>query len=127
MNGFIEDIENKTIKNEYFRRVLFTAKNMQLVVMDLKPNEDIGVEIHETVDQFFRIEEGEGQIIIGDVSTPFKSGDAFIVTQGTEHNVINTSKIKALKLYTIYTPPNHRDGVIHETKQAAETDATDIP
>ena len=127
MSGFVVDIENKTIKNEYFRQVLFTAKNMQLVVMALQPGEDIGVEIHETVDQFFRIEEGEGQVVMDGVATPFKSGEAFIVTQGTEHNVINTSKTKALKLYTIYTPPNHRDGIIHETKQAAETDTTDIP
>lgn len=127
MKGFISDIESKTFKNEYFRQVLFTAKNMQLVVMSLKPGEDIGVEIHETVDQFFRIEDGEGQIVMSSGATPFKSGDAFIVTQGTEHNVINTSNTKALKLYTIYTPPNHRDGVIHATKQAAETDTTDIP
>jgi mannose-6-phosphate isomerase-like protein (cupin superfamily) len=130
MAGFVTHIEQKTLKNKYFRQVLFTAKNMQLVVMALKPSEDIGMEVHPKVDQFFRIEEGVGKVIQNGVSKKFKAGDVIIVQQGTSHNIINTSKTDWLKLYTIYTPPNHRDGVIHKTKkdaEKAEMDHTDIP
>jgi mannose-6-phosphate isomerase-like protein (cupin superfamily) len=130
MAGFVTNIEQKTLKNKYFRQVLFTAKNMQLVVMALKPSEDIGMEVHPKVDQFFRIEEGVGKVIQNGVSKKFKAGDVIIVQQGTSHNIINTSKTDWLKLYTIYTPPNHRDGVIHKTKkdaEKAEMDHTDIP
>ncbi len=127
MNGYVGNIENKTLKNKFYRQVLFTAKNMQLVVMALQPGEDIGVEIHKKVDQFFRIEEGEGKVVMNGAGKKVKAGDAFIVPQGTEHDVINTSRTTMLKLYTIYTPPNHRDGVVHKTKQAAEADTTDIP
>jgi mannose-6-phosphate isomerase-like protein (cupin superfamily) len=130
MTGYVAHIEKKTLKNKYFRQVLFTAKNLQLVVMALKPSEDIGMEVHLKVDQFFRIEEGAGKVIINGVSKKFKAGDVIIVHQGTSHNIINTSKTDWLKLYTIYTPPNHRDGVIHKTKkdaEKAEIDNTDIP
>ncbi len=127
MKGFIENIERKTIKNKYFRQVLFTSKNLQLVVMALKPGEEIGLEIHEKVDQFFRIEEGKGRVIIEGKSKSVGDGDAFIVPQGTHHNLVNTSNTKKLRFYTLYSPPNHRDGVIHKIKQEAESDQTDIP
>ncbi len=125
MNGYVGKIEDKTMKNKYFREVLFTAKNMQLVVMSLLPLEDIGMEVHKKVDQFFRIESGEGKVLMNGKASKVKAGDAFIVPMETEHNVINTSKTQALKLYTIYTPPNHRDKIIHKTKKAAMADKTD--
>ncbi|MGA9399167.1 MAG: cupin domain-containing protein [Anaerolineaceae bacterium] len=125
MNGYVGKIEDKTMKNKYFRDVLFTAKNMQLVVMSLLPLEDIGMEVHKKVDQFFRIESGEGKVLMNGKASKVKAGDAFIVPMETEHNVINTSKTQALKLYTIYTPPNHRDKIIHKTKKAAMADKTD--
>ena len=127
MTGYVANIEDKTLNNKYFRQILFTTKNLQLVVMALQPSEEIGEEEHPKVDQFFRIEVGEGKVVMNGVSKDFKAGDVFIIPQGTKHNVINTSKTKFLKLYTIYSPPNHRDGVIHKTKQAAESDTTDIP
>jgi len=125
MVGYVNNIEEKTVKNKYFRQVLFTAKNMQLVVMTLQPSEDIGIETHAKVDQFFRIEEGEGQVVMNGVSKKFKAGFALIVPQGTKHNIINTSKTKTLKLYTIYTPPNHPDGKVHKTKKEAMADEHD--
>jgi mannose-6-phosphate isomerase-like protein (cupin superfamily) len=127
MKGYVANIEKKTIKNKFFREVLFTSKNLQLVVMTLKPSEDIGLEIHPKVDQFFRIEKGKGKVVMEGESQRVEAGDVFIVPQGTHHNVINTSKTKSLKLYTLYSPPNHRDGVVHKTKQEAESDKTDIP
>ncbi len=125
MTGYKTNIEKKTIENTYFRQVLYTAKNMQLVVMALQPSEDIGVEVHTKVDQFFRVEEGEANVVMNGVSQDVKAGDVFIVPQGTEHNVINTSKTAMLKLYTIYTPPNHPDGKIHKTKKDAMADEND--
>lgn len=125
MTGFLTNIEEKTLKNEYFRHVLYTAKNQQLVVMSLLPSEDIGVETHATVDQFFRIEDGEGKVVMNGAAQEFKAGDVFVVPQGTEHNVINTSKTKHVKLYTIYAPPNHPDGKIHKTKKDAMADEHD--
>ena len=125
MTGFKTNIEEKTLKNTYFRQVLYTAKNMQLVVMALQPGEDIGVEVHPKVDQFFRIEEGEAKVVMNGVSQDVKAGDVFIVPQGTEHNVINASKTVMLKLYTIYAPPNHPDGKIHKTKKDAMADEHD--
>lgn len=125
MTGYVTNIENATLANEFFRRVLYTGRHMQLVVMSLRPHEDIGVEIHETVDQFLRIETGEGKVIMNGEERAIKDGDAFIVPAGTRHNVINTSAEKPLKLYTIYPPPHHKDGVIHQTKQDAETDTGD--
>jgi len=122
MTGFVGDIEKLTENNDYFRQVLFTGQFAQLVVMSLKPGEEIGNEIHHTVDQFFRIEEGEGKFIFnGTEEHVVHDGDAVIVPAGTFHNVINNSTKEPLKLYTLYSPPNHPDGTVHKTK--AEADA----
>lgn len=121
MTGFVGDIEKLTEKNKYFRQVLFTGKYAQLVVMSLQPGEEIGNEVHNTVDQFFRIEEGEAKFVFsGKEEHVVKSGDAVIVPAGTFHNVINISAKEPLKLYTVYSPPNHPDGTIHKTKAEAE-------
>ncbi|HRY22586.1 MAG TPA: cupin domain-containing protein [Candidatus Dojkabacteria bacterium] len=119
MMGYIDNIEEKTLDNIYFRHVLFTGKNMQLVVMALKPGEDIGEEVHEHVDQFFRIEQGEAKVIIDDQEDVLKEDMVAIVPAGSKHNVINTSNVD-LKLYTIYAPPNHPDGTINKDKAEAE-------
>lgn len=120
MKGFIKDIESIAVKNEDFRRVLYTAKNCQLVVMALKPKEEIGAEVH-TLDQFFRVEAGTGEAILDGVRTAIKAGFAVIVPAGAKHNIINTGS-GPLKLYTLYSPPNHRDGVVHHTREDAEAD-----
>ena len=120
MKGFVQDIEALAIKNEYFRQVLYTAKYCQLVLMALKPAEEIGAEVHK-LDQFFRVEEGSGEAVLDGVRSPFKSGFAVIVPAGTNHNIINTGSVP-LKLYTLYSPPNHRDGVVHRTRADAEAD-----
>jgi mannose-6-phosphate isomerase-like protein (cupin superfamily) len=120
MKGFVKNIESIAVKNEEFRRVLYTAKSCQLVVMALKPKEEIGAEVH-TLDQFFRVEEGTGEAILDGVRTPIQAGFAVIVPAGAKHNIINTGTV-ALKLYTIYAPPNHRDGVVHRTRADAEAD-----
>ena len=125
MAGYVGNIESLTLANDYFRQVLFTAPHSQLVVMCLQPSEDIGVETHNNVDQFFRVEEGEGKVVLNGEETLFKSGDAIVVPAGTEHNVINTSVENKLKLYTIYSPANHPDGIIHKTKAEAMADETD--
>jgi mannose-6-phosphate isomerase-like protein (cupin superfamily) len=119
MAGYHTDIEKKTEKNKYFREVLFTAPHSQLVVMSLKPGEDIGLETHPDTDQFFRVEEGKGKAILDGQEYKLEDGSALVIPAGTEHNVINTSSKKALKLYTIYTPPEHPDGTIHKTKAEA--------
>ena len=121
MTGYVGSIEKQTLANEYFRQVLFTGKYAQLVVMCLKPSEEIGNEVHANVDQFFRIEAGEAKFVFnGAEEHPVKDGDAVVVTAGTFHNVINTSKTQELKLYTVYSPPNHPDGTIHKNKAEAE-------
>lgn len=120
MKGFVQDIENLAVKNVEFRRVLYTAKNCQLVVMALKPKEEIGAEVH-TLDQFFRVEQGTGVAVLDGVRTPIKPGFAVIVPAGANHNIINTGS-EPLKLYTLYAPPNHRDGVVHHTRKDAEAD-----
>ena len=120
MKGYIKDIESIAVKNEDFRRVLYTAKNCQLVVMALKPREEIGAEVH-TLDQFFRVEEGSGEAILDGVRTEIQAGFAIIVPAGANHNIINTGSAP-LKLYTLYSPPNHRDGVVHHTRGEAEAD-----
>lgn len=121
MTGFVGDIEKKTEKNKYFRQVLYTGKYAQLVVMCLKPGEEIGNEVHDTVDQFFRIEEGKAKFVFGGTEEHVvKAGDAVIVPAGTFHNVINTSSKNPLRLYTVYSPPNHPDGTVHKTKADAE-------
>ena len=118
--GFIKNIEKLSVENSNFRHVLYTAKNCQLVVMSLKPKEDIGMEVHK-LDQFFRVEEGSGEAILDGVSQPISKGFAIIIPAGTKHNIVNTSSAP-MKLYTLYAPPNHRDGVIHRTKADAEAD-----
>jgi mannose-6-phosphate isomerase-like protein (cupin superfamily) len=121
MTGFVGPIEDLTVKNKYFRKVLFTGKYAQLVVMCLQPGEEIGSEVHDNVDQFFRIEEGEAKFVFGDKEEHLvQSGGAVVVPAGTHHNVINTSKSTQLKIYTVYSPPNHPDGTIHKTKAEAE-------
>ncbi|OGD56358.1 cupin [Candidatus Bathyarchaeota archaeon RBG_13_52_12] len=119
MKGFKAAIENDTWVNNDFRRVLYTGKHSQLVLMSLKPLEEIGEETHDTVDQFFRFEEGEGKVTVDNNEYKVKDGDAVIVPSGAKHNVINTSKTKNLKLYTIYSPPEHQDKVIRHTKTDA--------
>lgn len=121
MTGYVGSIEQQTLKNDYFRRVLFTGKHAQLVVMCLQPGEEIGNEVHKNVDQFFRIEQGEAEFIFnGKEKHVAKDGDAVIVPAGTYHNVINASKKEKLKLYTLYSPPNHPDKTVHKTKAEAE-------
>jgi len=116
--GFVTDIEDDTIKNKYFRKVLYTGKYSQLVLMTLKPKEEIGEEVHSDIDQFFRIDSGSGKVIISGKEHDIKDGFAFIIPAGTKHNVINTGT-KNLSLYSIYSPPNHKDKIIHKTKQDA--------
>jgi mannose-6-phosphate isomerase-like protein (cupin superfamily) len=120
MKGYSTAIEKETKKNSDFRRVLYTGKYSQLVLMSLKPMEEIGMETHPDIDQFFRFEEGEGKVIIDGVEHKVKDGDAVIVPAGAEHNVVNTSKKLELKLYTIYSPPEHQDKVVRHTKADAE-------
>ena len=120
MKGYIQNIEDITVKNNDFRQVLYTASNCQLVVMALKPKEEIGMEVH-TLDQFFRVEEGTGEAILDGVHTAIKAGFAVLVPAGAKHNIVNTGSV-SLKLYTLYAPPNHRDGVVHHTRGDAEAD-----
>lgn len=120
MKGFVQDIESLAVKNDKFRQVLYTGKKSQLVLMSLKPREDIGAEIHQ-VDQFFRVEEGSGEAVLNGARTPIQAGFAVLVPAGVNHNIINTGSVP-LKLYTLYAPPNHRDGVVHETRADAEGD-----
>jgi mannose-6-phosphate isomerase-like protein (cupin superfamily) len=122
MTGYAGHIEKQTLKNNYFRKVMFTGKHAQLVLMCLKPKEEIGNEVHMHVDQFFRIEAGEAKFVLknGKEKHVVGNGDAIIVPAGTWHNVINNSKTKKLKLYTIYSPPNHPDKTVHKTKADAE-------
>ena len=119
MKGFVGNIEKLTVDNADFRRVLYTGHNIQLVLMTLRPGEEIGEEVHDDRDQFFRVEEGSGEVWIDGVRTPIKDDDAIIVPQGAKHNVVNTGSAP-LKLYTLYGPPEHRDGVVHRTKAEAE-------
>ena len=120
MKGYVHDIAVIAVKNEDFRQVLYTAKNCQLVVMALKAKEEIGAEVHK-LDQFFRVEEGTGEAVLDGVHTAIKEGFAVLVPAGTNHNIINTGDVP-LKLYTLYAPPNHRDGVVHHTRDEAEAD-----
>jgi mannose-6-phosphate isomerase-like protein (cupin superfamily) len=121
MKGYVQDIEAIAIGNEDFRQVLYTASNCQLVVMALKPQEEIGAEVHK-LDQFFRVEEGHGEAVLDGVRTAIQAGSAVVVPAGARHNIINTGS-ESLKLYTIYSPPNHRDGVVHHTRADAEADS----
>ena len=118
-NGFATSIEKDTVENTDFRRVLYTGKFSQLVLMCLKPGEEIGEEVHDDIDQFFRFEEGEGAVVIDGVKHVVKDGSAVVVPSGANHNVLNTSTTENLKLYTIYSPPEHRDGVVRKTREEA--------
>ena len=120
MKGFVQNIEEVAVKNNEFRRVLYTAKHCQLVVMALGPKEEIGAEVHK-LDQFFRVEEGTGEAVLDGIRTKIQAGFAVLVPAGAKHNIINTGAVP-LKLYTLYAPPNHRDGVVHHTRDDAEAD-----
>ena len=120
MKGYVQNIESVSVKNENFRQVLYTAKNCQLVVMALNPKEEIGMEVHE-LDQFFRVEEGIGEAVLDGIHKMISAGFAVLVPAGTNHNIVNTGTVP-MKLYTLYSPPNHRDGVIHKTRVEAEKD-----
>jgi len=121
MQASLQDIESLAVANEAFRQVLYTAKHCQLVLMSLKPKEEIGAEVHK-LDQFFRVEEGAGEAVLDGVRTAIRAGFAVVVPAGAKHNIINTGAVP-LKLYTLYAPPNHRDGVVHHTRGDAEADS----
>jgi len=121
MKGFVGNIEKLAEENDSFREVIYTAKNSQLVLMSLKPREDIGEEVHK-LDQFLRIEKGIGKAILDGVEHEISDGFAVLVPAGTMHNIINTSSDSEMKIYTLYSPPNHLDGVVHATKEDAEVD-----
>lgn len=120
MKGFVNDLTSFTKKNEEFRRVIYTAKHCQLVLMALQPKEEIGAEVHQ-LDQFFRVEEGTGEAVLDKVRTAIQPGFGILIPAGTNHNIINTGNVP-MKLYSIYAPPNHRDGVVHHTRADAEAD-----
>lgn len=119
--GYVTNIEKDSLDNGNFRKVLYTAKNSQLVVMSLKPKEEIGMEIHQ-LDQFIRVEKGNGKTILNGEEKEILDGFAVVVPAGTEHNIINTSETEEMKLYTVYSPPNHKDGTVHPTKADAIAD-----
>jgi mannose-6-phosphate isomerase-like protein (cupin superfamily) len=119
MKGFVGDIEDQAEDNSDFRRVVYTGKNLQLVLMSLKPGEDIGEEVHKDRDQFFRVEKGKGEVLIDGKRSKIKGDDAVLVPAGARHNIVNTGE-KPLRLYTLYGPPEHRDGTVHATKADAQ-------
>lgn len=125
MAGYVGNIEDEALKNDFFRKVIFTGPHSQLVVMCLKPGEDIGMEVHDKVDQFIRIEKGEGRAILGGEEYLLSDGVAVVVPAGTHHNIVNTSIKEPMMLYTVYSPPNHPDGTIHKTKKEADKDEKD--
>jgi len=126
MKGFVANIEKETLENSNFRKVLNTGKHSQLVLMSLAPNEEIGMEVHEENDQFFRFEKGEGKCIIDGNEYELSDGVAVVVPAGAQHNIINTSSEEELKLYTIYSPAHHKDGVVRATKAEAEADGPEF-
>ena len=119
MTGFVTNLEEKTMQNAYFRQVLYTAPHSQLVVMAISPGEDIGMEVHPQHDQFIRIESGTGKAILNGEESVLADGSAVVIPAGTQHNIVNTGS-SVMKLYTVYSPPEHRDGIIHETKADAQ-------
>jgi len=125
MKGYINNIEKETLENNNFRKVLYTSKFSQLVVMSLLPGEEIGAEVHENIDQFIRIEKGTGKAVLDRVETEVKDDFAIVVPAGAEHNIVNTSQDEVMKLYTIYSPPEHLNETIHATKQDAMSDEGD--
>lgn len=124
--GYKNNIEKLTLENDNFRQVLYTAGHCQLVLMSLKPGEEIGSEVHKDGDQFFRFEKGEGKVVINETDYVVGDGDTAIVPAGATHNVVNTSATEALKLYTIYAPPHHKDGVVRATKAEAEANGPEF-
>jgi mannose-6-phosphate isomerase-like protein (cupin superfamily) len=126
MKGFNINIEKETLENTNFRKVLYTGKHSQLVLMSLKPHEEIGMEIHKDNDQFFRFESGEGKCVIDGTFYDLSDGSVIVVPSGAEHNIINTSETEDLKLYTIYSPAHHQDGVVRVTKVEAEKDSPEF-
>lgn len=124
-HGFVGDIEGLAEKNSDFRQVLYTGENVQLVLMTLKPGEDIGAETHPDVDQFFRVEEGDGEVIINGEITPIQVGTGIIIPAGSKHNIKNTGE-EPLRVYTLYAPPHHADGTVHKTKNAAQADTEEF-
>jgi mannose-6-phosphate isomerase-like protein (cupin superfamily) len=122
MTGFSTNIEETTLENRNYREVLFTAPHSQLVVMTLRPGEEVGLERHDTGDQFFRVEAGEGEAIIDGEKHRLTDGTAVIVPSGAEHNIVNTSKTQSLRFYTIYSPPQHAAGTLHRTKRDADAE-----
>jgi mannose-6-phosphate isomerase-like protein (cupin superfamily) len=120
MAGYSINIEEKTLQNEYFREVLFTGEHSQLVVMTLQPGEEIGEETHDEIDQFLRVEAGEGVAVLDGEEIYLEDGISVVVPAGVKHNVINRSQSEALKLYTIYSPPEHPDGTVHKNKKEAD-------
>ena len=119
MTGYVGNIEKETLENDNFRKVLFTGPNSQLVVMSLEAGEDIGMEVHEEHDQFIRIEQGQGKAVLNGEESEIEDDFAVVIPAGAEHNIVNTGDTK-MKLYTIYSPPEHADGTIHATKKDAE-------
>jgi mannose-6-phosphate isomerase-like protein (cupin superfamily) len=119
--GYKENIEKLTLENNFFRKVLYTSDHMQLVLMSLKPLEEIGMEMHQDNDQFFRFEQGQGRVVVNDTEYLVENGDVVIIPAGSQHNIINISEKEELKMYTIYAPAHHQDGIVHETKKEAET------
>ena len=126
MKGFNANIEKMTLENVNFRQVLYTAKHCQLVLMSLKPNQEIGMEVHADNDQFFRFEKGQGKCIIDGNEYALTDGSVIIVPAGAQHNIINTSTTEDLKLYTLYSPAHHKDGVVRATKEEAEADGPEF-
>lgn len=126
MKGFFDNIEKATLENANFRKVLYTSKHSQLVLMSLRPSEEIGMEVHMENDQFFRFEKGQGKCIIDGNEYEVTDGSAIVVPAGAQHNVINLSSADSLKLYTIYSPPHHQDGVVRATKVEAQADGPEF-
>lgn len=120
MTGYMTNIERDTLENENFRKVLYTAPNLQLVLMTLRPGEEIGLETHDDGDQFFRVEAGEGEAILDGETHRLADGDIVVIPAGVEHNIVNSSSDTPLRVYTIYTPPEHPDGTVHKTKAEAD-------
>lgn len=126
MKGFSANIEEMTLQNDNFRQVLYTGSHSQLVLMSLKPQEEIGMEVHAENDQFFRFEKGEGKVIIDGNEYAVQDGSAVVVPAGAQHNVVNLSESEELKLYTIYSPAHHQDGIVRATKAEAEANEADF-
>ncbi len=126
MKGFKSNIEKDTLSNDNFRKVLYTGKHTQLVLMSIVPNGEIGLETHHENDQFFRFEGGKGYVLIDENKYEVEDGDAVIVPAGAQHNVVNTSDTEPLQLYTLYSPPHHKDGIVAKTKEEADANDEDF-